>query len=222
MTLKEAMTKLASLRNETMIAHNKKNGAGDNQFGVKMGDIRDLANKIKTDHEMALELWQTKNIEARLLACLIIKPKLLSTKELDKMVKSIDFPQVADWFNANILKEHPQKELLREEWLSSKNKWAARSGWSLTAGRITRNAEGLDLAEILNRIESEMPKAAPEVQWTMNTALAQIGINHPKHRKRALDIGERLGIYRDFPVSKGCTSPFAPVWINEMVSRQNK
>lgn len=34
-------------------------------------------------------------------------------------------------------------------------------------------------------------------------------------------LGEKLGVYRDYPVSKGCTSPFAPVWINEMVSRQN-
>ena len=30
----------------------------------------------------------------------------------------------------------------------------------------------------------------------------------------------RRGIYRDFPVSKGCTSPFAPIWITEMVKRQ--
>jgi 3-methyladenine DNA glycosylase AlkD len=65
-----------------------------------------------------------------------------------------------------------------------------------------------------------MPTAPPEVQWTMNTALAQIGINFPKHRKRAIDIGESLGIYRDYPVSKGCTSPFAPIWIKEMVKRK--
>jgi 3-methyladenine DNA glycosylase AlkD len=64
-----------------------------------------------------------------------------------------------------------------------------------------------------------MPKAPKEVQWTMNTTLAQIGINFPKLRKRAIDIGERLGIYRDYPVSKGCTSPFAPIWIEEMVKR---
>jgi len=85
---------------------------------------------------------------------------------------------------------------------------------------VARNPEVLDLPALLDRIESEMPTAAPEVQWTMNTTLAQIGINHPKLRKRALAIGEKLGIYRDYPVSKGCTSPFAPIWINEMVSRQ--
>jgi 3-methyladenine DNA glycosylase AlkD len=54
----------------------------------------------------------------------------------------------------------------------------------------------------------------------MNFCLAGIGIHFPKHRRRAITIGETLGIYRDYPVSKGCTSPFAPIWIKEMVSRQ--
>jgi hypothetical protein len=54
----------------------------------------------------------------------------------------------------------------------------------------------------------------------MNFCLAGIGIHFPGLRNRAIAIGERLGIYRDYPVSKGCTSPFAPIWINEMVRRQ--
>ena len=55
----------------------------------------------------------------------------------------------------------------------------------------------------------------------MNYALAETGINHPEYRERAIAIGEKLGVYRDYPTSKGCTSPFAPIWINEMVSRQS-
>jgi hypothetical protein len=53
----------------------------------------------------------------------------------------------------------------------------------------------------------------------MNECLAAIGIHFPKHRERAIAIGEESGIYRDYPVSKGSTSPFAPIWINAMVSR---
>jgi 3-methyladenine DNA glycosylase AlkD len=98
--------------------------------------------------------------------------------------------------------------------------WAARAGWSLTSGRIARSPDGLDLPALLDRIESEMGKADPAAQWTMNACLAGIGIHFAKHRKRALAIGEKLGVYRDYPVSKGCTSPFAPIWINEMVRRQ--
>ena len=97
---------------------------------------------------------------------------------------------------------------------------AARAGWRLTADRVEENPDGLDLPALLDRIESEMGSAAPEVQWTMNSTLAQIGIHFPKLRKRAISIGESLGIYRDYPVSKGCTSPFAPIWIKAMVSRQ--
>ena len=136
------------------------------------------------------------------------------------MVRSEKYVWVADWLYSYVIKEHPDKEKLRIDWMKSKDVMAARAGWSLTTGCVARNPEVLDLPALLDRIESEMPTAAPEVQWTMNTTLAQIGINHPKLRKRALAIGEKLGIYRDYPVSKGCTSPFAPIWINEMVSRQ--
>ncbi|MBT1686285.1 DNA alkylation repair protein [Dawidia soli] len=220
MTLKETLSALKSLANEKMYTHNLKHGAGKDQYGVKLGDIRTVGNKIKKDHALALELWNTGNIDARLLAALIIQPKKLSVQELDELVKSITFVQEADWVNAYIVKDHPDRESVREKWMDAGNPWAARAGWSLTSGRIAREPDGLDLDKLLDRIEAEMPAAPPEVQWTMNTALAQIGIHHPKLRKRALDIGEALGIYRDYPVSKGCTSPFAPIWIKEMVNRK--
>lgn len=54
----------------------------------------------------------------------------------------------------------------------------------------------------------------------MNCTLAKIGIQVPKHRKQGIAIGEKLGIYRDYPCSKGCTSPFAPIRINAMAARQ--
>ena len=219
-TLKEALAQLEALGNEKVRARNSKNGAGDNQFGVQLGDIRKLAAKIKPDHDLALALWETGNVDARLLAILLMRPKSLSGDELDRMVRSARFAQLADWLNSYIVKEYPDKETLRLRWMADRDPWAARAGWSLTAGRVARNPDGLDLPGLLDRIESEMGKAPSEEQWTMNSCLAGIGIHFPEHRARALAIGEELGIYRDFPVSKGCTSPFAPIWINEMVRRQ--
>jgi len=220
MTVTEILTKLEALGNEKVRAHNIKFGAHENQFGVKMGDIRALAKNIKPDNHFAKALWDTGIIDARFLAILIMVPKALSLPEINDLVRSEQFPQVIDWLYSYVIKEHPDKEQLRQQWLFTDHPMAARVAWSLTSGRIARSPDGLDIPAILNRIEAEMPAAVPEVQWTMNTALAQIGINHPTYRQRALDIGERLGIYRDYPVSKGCTSPFAPIWINEMVKRQ--
>jgi 3-methyladenine DNA glycosylase AlkD len=221
MTLKETLAQLKSLGNDKVRARNKKNGAGDNQFGVQMGDIRKLADKIKTNHELALALWDTGNIDAQLLAILLMKPKELSADEMDRMVRAASFPQLADWLNAYIVKNHPDNETLRQKWMADANPWAARAGWSLTSERVSKSPDGLDLPALLDRIELEMAHAAPPAQWTMNNTLAGIGIHHSKLRKRALAIGEKLGIYRNYPVSKGCTSPFAPIWINEIVRRQS-
>jgi 3-methyladenine DNA glycosylase AlkD len=170
---------------------------------------------------LALALWKTKNIDAQFLAILVMNPKSLSAKEMDRIVRSVTFAEVADWLNSYVVKQHPDKETLRQEWMEDDDPWAARAGWSLTSERIGKRPQGLDLPALLDRIESEMGSAAPEVQWTMNFCLAGIGIHFPKHRKRAIAIGETLGIYRDYPVSKGCTSPFAPIWIKEMVRRQD-
>jgi 3-methyladenine DNA glycosylase AlkD len=64
-------------------------------------------------------------------------------------------------------------------------------------------------------------KAAPgPKQWSMNHCLAEIGIHNPGLRARAVAIGERLEVLKDYPASPGCTPPFAPVWIAEMVRRQ--
>jgi 3-methyladenine DNA glycosylase AlkD len=220
MTASEALVKLEALGNEKVRARNSRNGAGDNQYGVQLGDIRRLAKAIKANHPLALELWETGNLDARLLAILLMKPKMLSAEDLDRLVRSNAAPQVSDWLNAYVVKAHPQKEALRRQWMDTDHPMAARAGWSLTAERVAKSPDGLDLAALLDRIEAEMATADPLPRWTMNNTLAAIGIDHPAYRDRALAIGEALGIYRDYPTPPGCTSPFAPLWITEMVRRQ--
>ena len=105
----------------------------------------------------------------------------------------------------------PQQELARELW--STNDTAAR----LVALLICRpkSFERDELDAMLREA-----RAPDRLQWAMNHTLAFIGIEHAEHRTRALDIGERLEVLKDYPTPPNCTSPFAPSWINEMVSRQ--
>src|SRR5204862_4092980 len=102
MTLEKALRQLESLGNAGVRAQNAKSGpwgsgAGDNQFGVSRGDVRKLANKIKTNHHLALALWKTENIDAQFLAPLLIKVNLLSADEMERMLKSVTFTWVAEW-----------------------------------------------------------------------------------------------------------------------------
>jgi len=220
MLLSDIMARLESLGSAEVRERNARNDAGDNQFGVKSGDLRQFAKEIKLNPALANELWATGNVDARFLAILLMRPKELSADEVEKMVLEAAYPHLADWLNSYVVKAHPQKEQFRLKWMDADQVMPARAGWSLTAERIVKNPEGLDLSALLDRIENEMGDAPTAVQWTMNFCLAEIGIHFADHRERALAIGNKLGVFRDYPTSKGCTSPFAPIWIAEMVSRQ--
>ena len=82
-TLEETQRQLKAMSNASVFAQNINRGAGDNQFGVKLGDIRKLANKIKSNHELALSLWKTGNVDAQFLATLLINVGLLSADVME-------------------------------------------------------------------------------------------------------------------------------------------
>lgn len=218
-TVNGILARLESLGDAARRKHNAKAGAPANQFGVKLGDIRAIAKEIKIDHALALQLWATGNVEAQLLATLILRPASLSAREVDTMTRTTTCAQVADWMNSYVVAAHPERDALREKWMKDKDRWALRAGWHLTAARLNRGEDGLDLDTLLRRIERELPKARPEVQWTMNNTLGTIGIRHAEHRRRVIALGEAIGLYRDWPVSKGCIPPYVPVWVEAMVKR---
>lgn len=217
--LQDVLSRLDALGTERMRAVHRKRGAGDDQYGVPMGAIRKLAREFKKHPELVEPLWQTGIIDAQLLAILLVKPKTLSEDDLDAMVRSGTFHWVADWLNAYVVKKHPAREALRVRWLADTDPLALRAAWNLTSIRVEQEPAGLDLDAILDRLEAEMAGAHEMAQWTMNFTLVAIGIHRSDHRARALAIGESLGVYRDLPTVKGCTSPFAPIWIETMVAR---
>ncbi|WAC55594.1 DNA alkylation repair protein [Gordonia sp. SL306] len=214
----EVMTELAELENPKVRAVNSRHG---DDHGVNLSALRAVAKRLKTQHELARELWETGDTAARLLAILICRPKTFDRDELDVMVRDARTPKVHDWLVNYVVTKNPHSEELRLAWLDDPDPAVASAGWALTAQRVTKRPDGLDLTALLDVIDAEMKGAPDRLQWAMNTCLAQIGISHPEFRARAIDIGERLEVLKDYPTSPGCTSPFAPVWIAEMVSRNS-
>lgn len=214
----EVMAELAELEDPRAREVNEKHG---DDHGVNLGKLRALAKRLKTQQELARQLWETGDTAARLLALLICRPKAFERDELDAMVREARTPKVHDWLVNYVVKKNPHSEELRLAWSADPDAVVASAGWALTTERVTKKPEGLDLAGLLDVIEAEMKDAPDRLQWAMNHCLAQIGIEHAEHRARAMDIGERLEVLKDYPTSPGCTSPFAPIWITEMVRRQH-
>jgi 3-methyladenine DNA glycosylase AlkD len=216
-TVADVLAELAALEDPRIRAVNEKHG---DDHGVNLGKLRAVAKRLKTQQELARELWKTADTAARLLALLICRPKAFGRDELDAMVREARAPKVHDWLVNYVVKKSPHAEELRTAWFADPDPVVASAGWALTTERVVKRPEGLNLAGLLDVIEAELKGAPDRLQWAMNSCLAQIGIEHAGLRARAVAIGERLEVLKDYPTPPGCTSPFAPAWIAEVVRRQ--
>jgi len=216
-TVAEVMAELANLADPRILEVNLRHG---DDHAVNLTKLRAVAKRLKTQQPLAVELWDTGDTAARLLAILICRPKTFELDELDSMLRVASAPKVQDWLVNYVVKQNPRVEELRLLWFADPDPIVASAGWALTSDRVVKRPEGLDLSRLLDTIEARMKTAPDRLQWAMNTCLAQIGIAHPEQRERAVAIGERLEVLKDYPTPPDCTSPFAPVWIAEMVRRQ--
>ncbi|GAA1777674.1 DNA alkylation repair protein [Actinomadura chokoriensis] len=217
--LDEVMGELAGLEDPKIRAVNAKHG---DDHGVNLSRLRALAKRLKTQQELACRLWETGDGAARLLAILVCRPKAFGRDELDAMVREARTPKVHDWLVNYVVKKSPHSEELRLTWFADPDPVVASAGWALTTERVAKRPGVLDLPGLLDVIEAEMKDVPERLQWAMNACLAQIGIDHAEYRARAIDIGERLEVLKDYPTPPGCTSPFAPIWINEIVRRRHE
>ncbi|SEE68846.1 3-methyladenine DNA glycosylase AlkD [Arthrobacter alpinus] len=213
----EVLAELAALEDPKARAINEKHG---DDHGVNLGKLRALAKRLKTQHPLAIQLWDTGDTAARLVALLICRPKEFSRDELDTMLRQACIPKVQDWLVNYVVKKSKYVEELRVAWFGDPDPIVASAGWGLTSDRVVKSPEGLELSGLLDIIEARMKTAPERLQWAMNNTLAQIGIEDASLRDRAIEIGERLEVLKNYPTPPNCTSPFAPIWIKELVRRK--
>ena len=196
---------------------------------IKLGDLRRIANEIKKDHSLAMELWSTKHFFARQLAILIMDKKQLSQEVIDDFDKDIrqhkeeERLQLIDWMMANQLSKDKKTIALMESWDNSHSSLQRRIYWYYQARlRWVGQTPPPNSEELLSNIENRIEKEEPEVQWAMNFTAAQIGIFQEEYRERCVTLGERTGLYQDEIVAKNCTPNYLPKFIAIQVDKLKK
>ncbi len=187
---------------------------------IKLGDIKKMAKEIKKDHDLAMELWATGDFHPRMLAVLIMDKKELTQDVMNRLADDLQTnetdhrQQIADWLLANQLTKDKKTVELLESWAKESSPILRRLFWYHQARlRWTGKAPPDNTADLLDSLETDMASAEPEVQWAMNFTAGWIGIHEPEHRSRCIQLGERLGLYKDDPVSRGCTPNYLPEFI---------
>ncbi|QBP39725.1 DNA alkylation repair protein [Paenisporosarcina antarctica] len=220
-TLEKVMSQLEELGSENSRASYEKLGAGTKQFGVGAVKTRAIAKKIKKDHPLALELWQTGNSDAQFLAALIMNPSELSKHQIEQLVDEISYSKLLDEVVGKVVMNTPYAKDFANEWMNASEVFKARAGWHIHMMYAVRvNLSNEEINSLLHTIESEMKDAPPYKQETMNKCLVEIALHHDSYTARCLEIGERLGQLSDKKVHKGCTSPYAPEWIAAVLAKR--
>lgn len=197
---------------------------------TKLGDIRKLAKVYKKDHELAMELWSTKEYFPRLLAILIMDKKALDQAFLNQLDKDMQIHSynernnLMDWLMANQLMKDKKTIALMESWENSPSSLQRRTYWYYQARlRWTGQTPPDNTKDLLSVIETSILQEEPEVKWAMNFTAAWIGVYEEKYRARCINIGEKTGLYKDDVVAKGCTPDYLPEFIAiEVKKRQTK
>ena len=195
---------------------------------TNLGDLRKIGKEIKKDHNLAMELWSTREFLPMQLAILIMDNKLLSQDLIDKLDMDMqDHPfdqrnQQMDWLMANQLSKNKKTIALMESWGSSPSSLQRRIFWYYQARlRWLGQTPPPNTEELLLAIENQIENEKPEVQWAMNFTAGWIGVFDTKYRTRCIEVGKKTGLYKGEMVSKGCTPNYLPEFIAMESNKRN-
>ncbi|MHB8131293.1 MAG: DNA alkylation repair protein [Mobilitalea sp.] len=191
-----------------------KRGAGENQFGVGLTNIREYSKKIGKDHELAMDLWHTNNSDAMILATIMMEVSELSRDMLEEMILVIHFYGLLDEFVFNVVAKSMYANELALEWMYSDEELIGRAGWDIIIAKVVfQKPTPVSYEILIDNILMNMKTAPQRKQEVMNRCLCEIGIRNPKYTQQCIQVGEQLGHLVNKTVTKGCTSSYAPEWI---------
>lgn len=181
---------------------NKKNREGmaryginvDKAFGVPVYVLRDMAKKLKRDHELALELWQTGFHEARLLACLIDDVKKVTEEQMEQWVKDFDSWDICDICCSNLFDKTPfaYKKIL--EWSKRQEEYVKRAGFVLIACLAVHDKKASDeeFEKFFPIIIRDCGDERNYVKKAVNWALRGIGKRNANLNQRAIEVANEI------------------------------
>ncbi len=201
-----------------------RHGVAPPLFGVSYKNQGLLAKKLKCNHALACELWDSGNHDARVLATMVADPAQIDARLAERWVKDLGNYVLCDAF-AKLIARTAVAEAKAQKWLASKKEWIGRAGWTIVA-HLAGSDGAMDDAELLAllpQIEARIHTAPNRVRDAMNMALISIGVRNAKLRRAALASAKRIGKVEVDHGATGCKTPDAADYIAKTVAyRQRK
>lgn len=223
MQIDVVLTELESLGTAQNVKTYKRHGSGDDVFGVSYANLKKLRKKIGTNHDLAVELWQTGNTDARSLATMIADPDELSPTDATQWMKDVTYPPHETEVAGVVARTTFGLSKMRQ-WRKQKSEYARTTGYAILNCMLKDDPDAVEDEEcerILRDIEAEIHRSPNRARHAMVISVISIGIYKPELREEALEVGERIG---DVQVDHGdtaCKTPRIVPYIKKAVARSS-
>lgn len=157
----------------------------ENAFGVSIYELRRVAKRLGTDHDLALALWATGNHEARLLACFVDDPAAVTAEQTEAWARDFDSWDICDQATTSLFDLTRHAWSKAAEWAKRDEEWIKRAGFTLIAGLAVHDKAAADraFAKLLPLVEHGAFDDRNFVKKAVNWALRNIG-----KRNRSLNV----------------------------------
>ena len=224
MTLASTMQQLEALGSEQTKKILLRHGAVEPFFGIKIGDLKPLAKKLKGQQNLALELYDTGNSDAQYLAGMIAAGDQMTKPQLNRWAKTAAWGLISGNTVAWVASEHADGLALALQWIDAKKESTVRSGWATLCalvGILPDDELPLDtVRQLLDRVVREMPTATDDVRYTMNNFIICVGTYVGPLGDEAITAARTLGKVEIDMGQTACKVPDAEPYI--IKSRRGK
>lgn len=195
MNAEEVIATFKTLGKAQTAAIYKRHRSGDNVFGVLTSEITKLQRKIKVNHALAMELWDTGNAEARILALLIADPAKISRAKADALLMAGP-AHFLGCYLTDLVARSPTADATMRAWMKSKDEFTREMGYGIVGVRLRHDADSIgdaDADKMLATIEKEIHGSSNWARYAMNGAVISIGVYKPALRRKAIEAANRIG-----------------------------
>lgn len=223
MTANEVVAELQALGRESIKKVLRNHGVKEPFFGVRIGDMKSLRQRLKKDYQLALDLYATGNYDAMYLAGLIADDARMTRKDLQRWVDRASCAPACGFTVAWVAAGSPHGWDLALKWIDSEKPLEAVAGWATLSSVVSIKVDAeLDLPllkQLLQRVQRTIHRSPDAVRYQMNAFVIAVGAYVQPLSVSAMETGEKIGPVSADLGANACQAPFAPDYIRKVEQR---
>jgi 3-methyladenine DNA glycosylase AlkD len=223
MTAAEIVAELQTLGSASIKKVLLKHGAKEPIYGVKIEDLKKIQKRVKKNHALALELYDTGISDAMYLAGLIADDAQMTKEDLQRWVEQASWYMVGEYTVPWVAAGSKFGHELALEWIDAPQPHIAASGWatlsSLVALKEDKDLNLPELKRLLQRVQKTIHAQPQRVPYVMNGFIIAVGSYVPKLTDVALQVADKIGTVEVDMGDTACKVPSAREYIQKVQQR---